>query len=187
MSTAFIVVDVQNDFCEGGALAVDGGGDVARGISDWLRDHRDGYATVIATRDYHIDPGEHFSDDPDFVDSWPPHCVHGTPGASFHPDLDVVLLDDVVTKGLHEPAYSGFEGALRDGRALAAVLKDRGVDRVVIGGLATDHCVRATAVDAAEAGFDTTVRLDLCVGVAPDTTEKALQQMADAGVTTAEA
>jgi nicotinamidase/pyrazinamidase len=186
MSTAFIVVDVQNDFCEGGSLAVEGGGEVAKRITDWLRNHKDDYTTVIATRDYHIDPGEHFSDDPDYVDSWPPHCVHGTAGASFHPELDVILLDDVATKGLHEPAYSGFEGTLRDGRGLAEVLRDRGIERVEVGGLATDHCVRATALDAAKEGFDTTVRLDLCAGVAPDTTEKALEAMAAAGVTTTE-
>lgn len=187
MSTAFIVVDVQNDFCEGGSLAVTGGGDVARAITSWLRDHRDEYTTVVATRDEHIDPGDHFSDDPDFVDSWPDHCVKGTAGASFHPDLDVLLLDDIAVKGHHDSAYSGFEGTLRDGSDLAEGLRTRGIDRVEIGGLATDHCVRATALDAARNGFATTVRLDLVAGVAPDTTAAALDELRDAGVTLVDA
>jgi nicotinamidase/pyrazinamidase len=180
--TAFLVVDVQNDFCEHGSLPVMGGGDVARGISAWLRDHHDDYVTVIATRDYHVDPGAHFSDHPDYVDTWPPHCVAGTAGASFHPDLDVVLLDDVVTKGEFEAAYSGFEGLLRDGRPLVDVLRAGDVDAVEIAGIATDHCVVSTALDAVANGFDATVRLDLCAGVAEDTMLQALERMAAAGV-----
>ena len=182
MATAFIVVDVQNDFCEGGSLAVEGGGDVARGISDHLHRARGDYALVVASRDFHVDPGDHFSDDPDFVDSWPPHCVADTAGASFHPGLDVTQLDEVVSKGAHEAAYSGFEGATDDGTDLASLLHDHDISAVVIAGLATDHCVRATALDAVANGFATTVDLELCAGVAPDTTTAAVDEMRAAGV-----
>lgn len=183
MPTAFIVVDVQNDFCEGGSLAVEGGGDVARAISRHLDESGDAYDLVVATRDFHVDPGDHFSDDPDFVDSWPPHCVADTAGASFHPGLDVTALDVVVSKGEHEAAYSGFEGDTDDGTDLATVLRDHGVSDVVIGGLATDHCVRATALDAVANGFTTTVDLSLAAGVASETTTAAVDAMRDAGVT----
>jgi nicotinamidase/pyrazinamidase len=182
MKTAFIAVDVQNDFCEGGSLPVTGGGDVARAISRHLAEHGDEYTTIVATRDYHIDPGDHFADDPDFVTTWPAHCVAGTPGASFHPDLDVTLLDTVVSKGAHEAAYSGFEGTVDHLMTLEEVLRDQTIARVEIAGLATDHCVRATALDAVKAGFETTVRLDLSVGVAPETTAAAIAEMRAAGV-----
>ncbi|MBW3620974.1 MAG: isochorismatase family protein [Actinobacteria bacterium] len=181
--TAFIAVDVQNDFCEGGSLAVDGGGDVAHRISTHVRPRREDYAVVVATRDYHVDPGEHFSDDPDFETSWPPHCVVGTAGASFHPELDVVPFEAVFTKGRHDPAYSGFEGIDHEDTPLADYLRARDVQRVAIGGLATDHCVRATALDAVRAGFETVVLLDLVAGVAPETTEAALDELREAGVT----
>lgn len=181
--TAFIAVDVQNDFCEGGSLAVDGGGEVAHRISRHVRPREHDYDVIVATRDYHEDPGEHFSDEPDFERSWPPHCVAGTPGASFHPELDVVPLQAVFTKGRHDAAYSGFEGVDHEGTPLADHLRRADVTRVEIGGLATDHCVRATALDAVEAGFDTTVLLDLVAGVAPETTEAALDELRDAGVT----
>jgi nicotinamidase/pyrazinamidase len=178
---ALIVVDVQNDFCEGGSLAVAGGAAVAAAISGHVRTVS--YDHVVATRDHHIDPGAHFSATPDFVDSWPPHCRSGTPGASFHPDLDVAPIEAVFSKGEHAAAYSGFEGAEPGGTGLAAWLRTRGVDTVDVVGIATDHCVRATALDAAQAGFATTVLLDLCAGVAPETTERALAQLRTAGVT----
>ncbi len=182
MPIAFIAVDVQNDFCEGGSLAVAGGGDVARAISRHLADAGDRYDLVVATRDFHVDPGSHFSDDPDFVDSWPPHCRVDTAGASFHPGLDVTALDVVVSKGAHEAAYSGFEGATDDGRTLVEVLAEHGITDVVIAGLATDHCVRATALDAAAHGLATTVDLGLAAGVAAETTDAALDHMRTAGV-----
>ncbi len=178
---ALIVVDVQNDFCEGGSLAVEGGAAVAAAISGHLRTAS--YDHVVATRDHHVDPGAHFSATPDFVDSWPPHCRAGTPGASFHPELDVAPIEAVFSKGEHAAAYSGFEGAEPRGSGLADWLRARGVDTVDVVGIATDHCVRATALDAAAAGFQTTVLLDLCAGVAPETTERALEQMRTAGVT----
>lgn len=177
---ALIVVDVQNDFCEGGSLAVAGGASVAGAISRRMRDG--GYDHVVATRDHHVDPGAHFSDTPDFADSWPPHCRAGTPGASFHPDLDVAPVEAVFDKGAHAAAYSGFEGAEPGGAGLDDWLRGRGVDTVDVVGIATDHCVRATALDATGAGFATTVLLDLCAGVALDSTERAIAEMRAAGV-----
>jgi nicotinamidase/pyrazinamidase len=178
---ALIVVDVQNDFCEGGSLAVTGGAAVAAAISERLR--TDGaWDHVVATRDHHVDPGAHFSAEPDFVDTWPAHCRRGTPGAAFHPDLDVARIEAVFDKGAHAAAYSGFEGAEPGGTALADWLRSHEVDEVDVVGIATDHCVRATALDAAAAGFTTTVLLDLCAGVAPESTERALDQLRSAGV-----
>jgi nicotinamidase/pyrazinamidase len=179
MTRAAIIVDVQNDFCEGGSLAVAGGADVARRIGPWLRDR--GFDHVVATRDFHIDPGLHFSAHPDFVDSWPRHCVVGTPGSQLHPGLDTSAVEAVFDKGRHAAAYSGFEGT-SDGVSLLDWLRARGVDEVVVAGIATDHCVRATALDAAANGLATTVALDLTAGVAPATTEAALEQLRDAGV-----
>ncbi|MBV9094033.1 MAG: isochorismatase family protein, partial [Streptosporangiaceae bacterium] len=130
---ALIIVDVQNDFCEGGSLAVDGGGDVARAISRYLTDHH-GYAHIVATNDYHVEPGCHFSGDPDYASSWPPHCVAGTPGAAFHPDLDMTRVEAVFKKGAHAAAYSGFEGADDAGAPLADWLQQRDVDEVDVVG-----------------------------------------------------
>jgi len=183
MARALIVVDVQNDFCEGGSLAVAGGAAVAAAISARLRAGGDRWDHVVATRDHHVDPGAHFSDHPDFVDSWPAHCRTGTPGASFHPELDVAPIEAVFDKGRFTAAYSGFEGESPAGAALRDWLAERGVTEVDVVGIATDHCVRATALDAAAAGFTTTVLLDLCAGVAPESTERALTDMRAAGVT----
>ena len=177
---ALIIVDVQNDFCEGGSLAVAGGADVARAVSTLL-DRADGYGHVVATRDYHIDPGAHFSDRPDYVDTWPPHCVVGTPGAQFHPNLNAGRAEAVFSKGLHEAAYSGFEGTDAEGTPLAAWLRSRGVTEVDIAGIATDHCVRATGVDAVREGFGTRVLLGMTAGVAAETTARALDELRAAG------
>lgn len=183
MARALVVVDVQNDFCEGGSLAVSGGGAVAEAISDLLDTEGEaGYAHVVATRDHHVDPGGHFSAQPDFVDSWPAHCVVGTPGADFHAALVTDRVEAVFDKGAHAAAYSGFEGADSDGTTLADWLRERGVTEVDIVGIATDHCVRATALDAAREGFATRVLLDLTAGVAAQTTEAALKQLREAGV-----
>ena len=178
---ALIVVDVQNDFCEGGSLAVAGGAAVASAITALM--HSGSYKHVVATRDYHLDPGAHFSETPDYVDTWPPHCRVGTPGASFHPELDVAGVAEVFSKGLHAAAYSGFEGFTFDGSTLADWLRARSVSSVDVVGIATDHCVRATALDAAAAGFSTQVLLDLTAGVAQPTVEAALAQLTAAGVT----
>lgn len=177
---ALIIVDVQNDFCEGGALAVAGGTAVARSISQMLAGSH-GYDHVVATRDHHIDPGEHFSDQPDFVDSWPRHCVVGTAGADFHPELDTTPVEAVFDKGEYAAAYSGFEG-LADGVGLGDWLTDRGVDEVDVVGIATDYCVRATAADAVRAGLRTRVLTDLTAGVSPDSTNDALNELRAAGV-----
>lgn len=180
MATALIVVDVQNDFCEGGSLAVAGGAEVASAISRHMATA--GYDHVVATRDHHVDPGTHFSDEPDYVDSWPAHCRVGTAGASFHPNLDVAPIQAVFSKGAHAAAYSGFEGADSDGLTLADWLRLRDVSTVDVVGIATDHCVRATAVDAARTGLATTVLLDLTAGVAQSTVDTALATLAEAGV-----
>ncbi|WP_067483189.1 isochorismatase family protein [Actinomadura hibisca] len=183
MGKALIIVDVQNDFCEGGSLAVAGGAGVAAAISAYVAAHRPEYAHVVATRDFHLDPGDHFAETPDYVDSWPPHCVIGTPGADFHPDLALAPIEVVFSKGRETAAYSGFEGVTDDDVPLADWLAERGVTAVDVVGIATDHCVRATAVDAARAGLDTTVLLDLTAGVAPDTMDRALTQLKEEGVT----
>ncbi len=181
MTKALIVVDVQNDFCEGGSLAVAGGAAVAAAISAHLAGTE--YDHVVATRDYHVDPGTHFSTHPDYVDSWPVHCVRGTAGASFHPELDVAPVAAVFAKGAYAAAYSGFEGATPEGVGLADWLRAHDVDLVDVVGIATDHCVRATALDAAGAGFRTTVLLDLTAGVAESTVESTLAELDAAGIT----
>jgi len=189
MTRALIVVDVQNDFCEGGSLPVSGGAAVAAAIGDMLHrwSHHDleapSYDLVVATKDHHRDPGPHWSPEPDFVDSWPVHCRIGTDGEAFHPNLDPQPFDAIFLKGEHAAAYSGFEGATTDGVGLAEWLRARGVTDVDVCGIATDHCVRATALDAVREGFTTTLLLDLCAGVAPDTTAAALTEMTSAGVT----
>jgi len=180
MTKALIVVDVQNDFCEGGSLAVAGGAQVAADVAELLATKA--YATVAATRDHHIDPGSHFSDDPDFVDSWPPHCVVGTSGEEFHPPLEPALFDEIFYKGEYAAAYSGFEGASADGVRLADWLRAAGVDAVDVCGIATDHCVRATALDAAREGFAVRVLEGLTAAVSPDNLPDVHREWADAGV-----
>jgi nicotinamidase/pyrazinamidase len=165
MTRALIVVDVQKDFCEGGSLAVAGGASVAGEITAALAADARAWQHVVATRDHHIDPGAHFAAEPDYVDSWPVHCVVGTAGVELHPALATDRVEAIFDKGDHAAAYSGFEG-VADGVGLADWLRERGVTEVDVVGIATDHCVRATALDAAKAGFATTVLLDLTAGVA---------------------
>jgi nicotinamidase/pyrazinamidase len=181
VTRALIIVDVQNDFCEGGSLAVGGGAGVANAISEALRVEPQRWDHVVATQDHHIDPGAHFGDPPDYVDSWPAHCLAGTTGADFHPNLDLNRIEAVFTKGDRAAAYSGFEG--RAGSiGLAAWLRMHDVDAVDVVGIATDHCVRATALDAAREGFATTVLLDLTAGVARSTVDTSVAQLRGAGV-----
>jgi nicotinamidase/pyrazinamidase len=188
MKQALIVVDVQNDFCEGGSLPVAGGARVASDIAEmlhhWTRQDpkAPAYDVVVATKDHHIDPGGHWSDTPDFVDSWPVHCKVGTDGEAFHPNLDPQPFDAVFLKGEHAAAYSGFEGRNSEGHTLAEWLRAHEVANVDVCGLATDHCVRATALDAVSNGFATRLLVDLCAGVAPESTNKALAEMRAAGV-----
>ncbi|WP_020670744.1 nicotinamidase [Amycolatopsis nigrescens] len=179
MNTALIVVDVQNDFCEGGTLAVTGGAALAGEISKYLA--TGGYSQVVATRDYHIDPGAHFSDEPDFVRSWPRHCVAGTAGASFHPELDVAPIAAVFSKGQYSDGYSGFEGHTDAGEGLADWLRARDVRSVDVIGIATDHCVRATSMDAVRAGFGVRVLLGLTAGVSRSTVDSAVGELRAAG------
>ena len=186
MHRALIVVDVQNDFCEGGSLPVAGGSEVAASITDLVAEATAGYAHVVATRDHHIDPGGHFSAHPDFSASWPVHCVAGTEGVGFHPNFAPTVtsgaVEAVFDKGAYAAAYSGFEGVNENGVGLGAWLRERGVTEVDVVGIATDHCVRATAIDAAREGFVTRVLLDLTAGVAKESTEAALEQLQAAGV-----
>jgi nicotinamidase/pyrazinamidase len=215
MSRALIIVDVQNDFCEGGSLPVEGGAELAGAISEYVDAHHGQFDHVVATQDWHVDPGAHFSDDPDFIDSWPKHCVAGTRGAELHPDLDTEYIQAYFRKGQFTAAYSGFEGLLApddavptgdrkpgampvsggapggdvDVEALAGEdaiglddwLQSHDVEDVVVVGIATDHCVKATALDGVQAGYSVTVLRDLTVGVAEDL-DDAIAEMELGGV-----
>jgi len=176
---------VQNDFCEGGSLAVPGGAAAAAAITRWLDGRRSDYDVVVATRDFHVDPGAHFAPpgmEPDFRDTWPAHCVAGTPGAAFHPDLRLPEGTVVVSKGAYSAAYSGFEASSGEGRPLEDVLRAAGVDEVDVCGLATSFCDRATALDAAARGFRTRLLLPLCADVAGADTAATLRELEAAGV-----
>jgi nicotinamidase/pyrazinamidase len=188
---ALVIVDVQNDFCEGGSLAVAGGASVAAAVARYLEARAADYAAVVTTRDWHVDPGEHFASasggPPDFVDRWPDHCVAGSEGAEYHPAIRAAVarvVDAEFKKGRHAAAYSAFEATLdADGTTgFEAWLRARGVDRLVIAGLATDHCVRASALDAVAAGFGCTVLVDLCAGVDAEASARAWAAMRAAGV-----
>jgi nicotinamidase/pyrazinamidase len=180
---ALVIVDVQNDFCEGGSLAVAGGAAVARALTEFLAgSDRAGYDYVVASQDFHVDPGAHFSAAPDYFDSWPVHCVAGTTGAQFHPELDVTRIEEIFRKGAYAAAYSGFEGASQSGQTLQDWLTERQVTDLDVAGIATDYCVRATATDAAAAGFTTSVLLGLTAAVSAPTTTEAIESMRAAGV-----
>lgn len=201
MTRALIIVDVQNDFCEGGSLGVAGGAQVASDISEHLENQPERYDFVVATQDWHIEPGSHFSDEPDYKDSWPAHCVAGTKGARLHPDLDTDPIDAYFRKGAYEAAYSGFEGVLAPEDEVASGereedeeteeadlvtlddwLRQNEVDEVVVAGLATDYCVRATALDAAQAGYTTSVLLPLTAGINQVRVEETLAEFEDNGI-----
>lgn len=178
---SLIIVDVQNDFCEGGSLPVSGGARLASAISAYLAGDP-GYDHVVATQDFHIDPGDHFSDRPDYSSSWPPHCVAGTSGADLHPGLDTGRVEAVFRKGDYAAAYSGFEGVDEGGTPLLEWLRRRGVDEVDVVGIATDHCVACTAQDAARAGLTTRVLVGLTAPVSPESAGEALAEMRAAGI-----
>ncbi|HXY42891.1 MAG TPA: isochorismatase family protein, partial [Acidimicrobiales bacterium] len=183
-AAALLVVDVQRDFCEGGSLAVAGGNVVAGRVAELIASDRGRYGALIASRDYHVNPGTHFAQPgaaPDFETSWPVHCVIGSEGAEIHPALAGVDWDAVFDKGRDEAALSAFEGRQASGVVLATWLLDNGIDRLDVCGIATDYCVRATVLDACQLGFHVRVLVDLTAGVAPATTEKALRAMAEAG------
>jgi nicotinamidase/pyrazinamidase len=184
-----LIVDVQNDFCEGGALGVEGGQAVAAGVSAWLRDHADDYSVILASRDWHNggdDNQGHFAADgaePDYVSTWPAHCVAGTPGADYHPDLELGAVTHHITKGQGKPAYSLFEGIGEDGQSATGILLDAGVQSLDVVGIATDYCVRASALDAKAAGFQVRVLTDLVAAVAESSGTATLDELSQAGVT----
>jgi len=180
---ALVIVDVQPTFCEGGSLAVEGGNQVAADIAALINsDH--GYALVVTTQDWHIEPGNHFSNDPDFIDSWPPHGVADSPDAALHPALSNATqhIDRGVRKGQYAAAYSGFEGTTEDGISLLTLLRDAEITNVDVVGLAFDHCVRATALDAAKEGFTTKILVGFTASVANDTAAAARVELRGAGV-----
>ena len=176
-----IIADPQRDFCEGGSLGV-GGGAAAVSRIDRLLNSDHGYAQVIASCDHHIDPGGHFAAEPDFVDSWPPHCAAGSAGAEFHDNLTTVTSPPSSTRATTRAAYSAFEGLTVDGKRLSAWLRERKVDQIDVCGIATDYCVRATALDGVREGFDTSVLLDLTAAVAPGRVAEVSAELAAAGV-----
>ena len=183
MVRALVIVDVQPTFCEGGSLAVEGGNQVAADIAALINsDH--GYALVVTTQDWHIEPGNHFSNDPDFIDSWPPHGVADSPDAALHPALSNATqhIDRGVRKGQYAAAYSGFEGTTVDGISLLTLLRDAEITNVDVVGLAFDHCVRATALDAAKEGFTTKILVGFTASVANDTAAAARVELRGAGV-----
>ena len=183
--SALLIVDVQNDFCEGGALAVSGGDEVARRVAAYVHSHSEAYDRVMASRDWHVDPGDHFAEEPDFVDSWPAHCVAGTEGAEFHPLIKKALdqhQHERVSKGLQSAAYSAFEAELLDGTSMLEALVSGGIKRIDIVGLCTDYCVAATALDAVREGLHARVLIDLTAGVHPVSTRLAIEKMKRAGV-----
>lgn len=186
MTRALFIVDVQNDFTEGGALGVDGGDAVAAGITAHLAAHAGDYTVIVASRDWHdpdSDNGGHIAlgAEPDFSDTWPVHCIAGTPGADYDPGLDTSAVTDHVKKGQGKPAYSLYEGTTDDGRTVAQILAEHGVTEVDVTGIATDHCVRASALDALEHGIHVRILTDLIAGVAPSSSEAALAELAHGG------
>jgi nicotinamidase/pyrazinamidase len=186
MGKALFIIDVQNDFTEGGALGVAGGAAVAERLTRYLAEHRDDYAVVVASRDWHdgdTDNGGHFATaaEPDFVDTWPAHCVAGTAGAEYHPALDTSRVDYHVLKGQGVPAYSIFEGRTDAGSTVHNLLDEHGIDTIDVAGIATDYCVRASALDALEHGQHVRVLTGLVAGVAADSSEAALAEPAHAG------
>lgn len=206
MSKALIIVDVQNDFCAGGSLATERGAEVAALISEYVENHHGDYEAIVATQDWHVDPGTHFSENPDFKDSWPVHCKAESHGAELHEDLDTDYIEAYFRKGEFEAAYSGFEGLLapedsvmtgeREAGAQAQDdtpkvslddwLAERDITDVDVVGIATDFCVKATALDAVDAGYETRVLLDLTAPVDEDALDEVSDELEDAGVTVAE-
>jgi len=185
---ALFIIDVQNDFTEGGALGVNGGAAVAAEITTYLWANAEQYAAVVASRDWHdpnSDNGGHFATDaePNFVDTWPPHCVAGTFGAEYDPALNTGQITLHVRKGQGVPAYSIFEGITDDGESVPAMLDRLEIDKIDIVGIATDYCVLASALDAVATGRSVSVLTQLTAGVAPESRAAALVTMQDAGIT----
>lgn len=187
---ALVVVDVQVDFVEGGSLGVAGGHAVAEAVTRHLAEHRDAYALVAASRDWHEPHGTnggHFAEpgaDPDFARTWPAHCLRDEGGSDYAPGLDTAAVDVHLRKGVGEPAYSAFEAVDGDGHLLGDLLREASVEEVDVVGIATDHCVRATVLDACEQGFEVRLLDGLHAGVTPASTAAALAEMRGAGAVT---
>lgn len=179
---ALLIVDVQPTFCEGGALAVAGGNAVAERIADFVTEYQDEYDLIVTTQDWHIDPGSHFSENPDFIDTWPPHGVADTPEAELHEAVASLPIDDSVKKGQHAAAYSGFEGVNREGTPLERILRDAEISDIDVVGIAESHCVKETALDAIDLGWPTRVLRDLTVPVSEDLGVAAREELRQAGV-----
>jgi nicotinamidase/pyrazinamidase len=188
MSRALFVIDVQNDFCEGGALACQGGAQVAASITAYLKSSKNDYDFVIASRDWHTPNslnGGHFptqGNEPDFVNTWPLHCIAGEPGADYHPNLDASLIDIHIKKGQGQHGYSIFEGITDSGEKLQELIQRLGITEVDVVGIATDYCVRASALDANNSDLQVRVITSLTAGVSAASTEAAIDELVDAGV-----
>lgn len=187
MTKALFIIDVQNDFCEGGSLAVQGGAAVAAGITRYLSEHPDEFDYVIASRDWHdagSDNGGHFAsqgETPDFVNTWPVHCVNGSEGAEYHANLEQSAIDFHIVKGMGKPSYSIFEGKTPEGKPLAVLLDELAVSQIAVVGLATDYCVLASSLDAKKAGYEVQVLSKLIAGVAQESSAAALKQLSKSG------
>jgi nicotinamidase/pyrazinamidase len=178
--SALLLVDVQNDFCPGGALPVPNGDRVIPVLNKLAAQFAEVGLPVFASRDWHPPDTRHFKSQ---GGPWPPHCIAGTPGAAFHPALQLPPDAIVVSKGQdkQDDGYSAFEGASSDGRALADHLRERGITHLSVGGLATDYCVRASVLDARRAGIDVTIVAGGVAGIGEETTRRALEEMQAAG------
>lgn len=188
MARALLVIDVQNDFCEGGALACQGGASVAAKISSFIRENSSRYELVVASRDWHT-PNDsndgHFPAEgnlPDYISTWPLHCIQGTEGAEYHPNLDTNLIDVHIKKGQSSNGYSIFDGVTEEGESFAEVLRSHSISELEVVGIATDYCVRASALDSVKQGFKVRVISSLTAGVSEASTERAIAEMLDAGV-----
>lgn len=183
---ALLVVDMQNDFCPSGALGVPEGDRVVPVLNKYIEIFRQAGLPIYFTRDWHLPVTVHFKP---YGGVWPPHCVQGTPGAEFHPDLAVPPRAVIMSKGddPKQDSYSAFSGHDEKGRSLAEVLREDGVSHFYIGGLATDYCVRQTSLDAVKDGFEVTVLIDAVKGVdlSPGDSERALEEVKSKGALTA--
>jgi nicotinamidase/pyrazinamidase len=186
MARALLVIDVQNDFCEGGALAVAGGAQVAGKISSYLKTEK--YQLVVASRDWH-DAGNtnsgHFAEpgsEPNYTTTWPVHCVADTQGANYHPNLSTANIDVHIYKGQGQNGYSIFEGVTESGQSFTDLLAEKSITEVDLVGIATDHCVFASARDSKKHGLKVQVISSLTAGVSAESTEKAIDQMIDDGI-----
>jgi nicotinamidase/pyrazinamidase len=179
---ALVVVDVQNDFCPGGSLAVAEGDQVALALNPYIARFAAARLPIIATRDWHPAQTSHFKD---FGGIWPVHCVQNTRGAEFHPLLQLGAGARVVSKGTEAnvDSYSGFDAVDAQGTALVGLLRERGVEQIFVGGLATDYCVKQTVLDGLKQGFAVVLLMDAIRGVdlAPGDSTRALEEMHHAG------